>query len=135
MYGDQVIPNSQYEYDYGPDGPLASLQARSAHPDHPSMIAPPIGWVQLVVDLDKELASILPDYTIAQVKEKFAGLRYYIDTYGVGREDPRVAMANDLIREAEDRSRSICQICGSAGSLSVISYWHATLCDEHDGVV
>lgn len=126
-----MIPNPQYDYDYGPNGRLGPLQARSTHPDYPSMIAPPVGWVQLVVELHEALEEILPDYTIGQVKEKFAGLRYYLDTYGVGHDDPRVSMADELIREAEAKSRETCQICGAYGILRTERGWHATLCDEH----
>lgn len=126
-----MYPNPQYDFDYGPDGPLAPLQARSAYPDSPVMISPPLGWVPLVLKLDEDLAAILPDYTIAQVKEKFAGLRYYIDSFGVGRDDPRIALARELILEAESVSQSICQICGSPGTFRPELAWHATLCDEH----
>lgn len=35
------------------------------------------GWWDLVVLCDKELASIDPNYSIFQIKEKFGGLRYY----------------------------------------------------------
>ena len=39
----------------------------------------PAGWEQLIVDLDARLAAIDPDYAVAQIKEKFGALRYYID--------------------------------------------------------
>lgn len=35
------------------------------------------GWYPLVIELDKKLAEILPDYELHQVKEKFGTLRYY----------------------------------------------------------
>ena len=35
------------------------------------------GWYQLVLDCDKELTGVDPNYQIYQVKEKFGGLRYY----------------------------------------------------------
>lgn len=126
-----MYPNPQYDYDYGPDGPLAPLQARSISPDFPVMISPPIGWVPLVLKLNEDLAAILPDYTIGQVKEKFAELRFYIDSYGVGRDDPRYALARDLISEAEAQSMRTCQICGQPGVFQDDLRWHATLCDEH----
>lgn len=125
-----MYPNPQYDYDYGPRGPLAALQARSAYPDLPVMISPPVGWVPLVVKLNEDLAAILPDYTIAQVKEKFAGLRFYVDSFGVPRDDPRVALAREVIAEAEAMSQSVCQVCGSPGRFREVS-WYATLCDEH----
>lgn len=36
------------------------------------------GWYPLLIALDEELNAIFPDYQVHQVKEKFAGLRYYI---------------------------------------------------------
>lgn len=126
-----MIPNPQYDYNYGPNGPLAALQARSACPDYPSQIAPPYGWIWLVLQLHAELEEILPDYTIAQVKEKFAELRFYIDTYGVGPDDPRIEMARDLISAAEAKSRETCQMCGAFGTLRTERGLYATLCDDH----
>ena len=35
------------------------------------------GWYQLIVDCDKELTAIDPNYQILQIKQKFGGLRYY----------------------------------------------------------
>lgn len=126
-----VIPNPQYDYDFGPYGRLAPLHARSSIPDYPAMIAPPLGWLLLVIELNEELEDILPDYTIAQVKEKYAGLRYYIHSFGVAPDDPRIDMARALIADAENRSLSICQICGAAGSMRTDRGWYATLCDDH----
>jgi hypothetical protein len=126
-----MIPNLQYDYNFGPHGPLAPLHARAAYPDHPAMIAPPIGWIDLVVDLHERLVELLPDYTIAQVKEKFAGLRFYVNTYGTERDDPRVSQAYELIAEAEHRSQSICQVCGEPGSMRSDGGWFGTFCDAH----
>ena len=36
------------------------------------------GWYQLIVDCDKELTAIDPNYQIFQIKQKFGGLRYYV---------------------------------------------------------
>jgi hypothetical protein len=35
------------------------------------------GWYPLLVELDEKLSTLLPNYIIHQVKEKFGGLRYY----------------------------------------------------------
>jgi hypothetical protein len=35
------------------------------------------GWYPLLVELDEQLGTLLPNYVIHQVKEKFGGLRYY----------------------------------------------------------
>lgn len=127
-----MIPNPQYDYDYGPNGPLAALHAREHKPGYPGTIAPPVGWVDLVVDLDARLAEIVPNYVIAQVKEKFGGLRFYVESYGVGWDDPLVRQAFALITEAENASKTMCQVCGGPATLRSHNGWHATLCDEHD---
>lgn len=122
----------QYDYDFAsPDGPIAALQARSTNPNFPGMVCPPKGWIDLVVALDRDLAAIVPDYTIAQVKEKFAGLRFYIGSYGEVSEEQR-SKARELINEAERASYDLCQVCGGQadGSLGE-SGWQSTLCETH----
>lgn len=83
----------------------------------------PTGWYDLIVKLDEDVAKIDPDYKIVQVKEKFAGLRYYVET--ASKE------AREIIWAAEAQSTGICQECGQPGQIRVHG-WHATLCDEHD---
>lgn len=120
----------QYDYDFGPDGPISALQARSVNPNFRGMIAPPRGWVDLVVKLDADLAELFPNYTVFQVKEKFGGLRYYISTYGKGNIED-AATANDLISNAEHASFYICQVCGDPGQHDENNAWAATLCPKH----
>jgi hypothetical protein len=36
------------------------------------------GWYPFIIELDRKLAEIAPDYQLHQVKEKFGTLRYYI---------------------------------------------------------
>lgn len=63
----------------------------------------PVEWEELVVQLDEDIATIDPDYTVQQVKEKFGGLRYYIKTkFGVG--SWQLAEINTLIFKAEEAS-------------------------------
>lgn len=40
----------------------------------------PEGWIPRLGELDERLAAIDPDYVLHQCKEKFLGLRYYIDS-------------------------------------------------------
>ncbi len=122
---------SQYDYDWGPTGPLAPLQARSVSPDVPYEICPPFGWVNLVLELDEDLAELIPDYTISQVKEKFGALRFYVAKYGASRYEQAVAEARNTIIRAEEASENICQVCGDLGSKRRDRMWWATLCDDH----
>ena len=62
------------------------------------------GWKQLILDCDREMSEINPDYTILQIKEKFGGLRYYVE----GHSD-----LFDIEEKYERLSFQICEECGS----------------------
>ena len=59
----------------------------------------------------------------SQVKEKFGRLRIYTAGY-----DPVV---DSLIKEAEEASWTVCEVCGKAGTLRRRGGWLSTLCDAH----
>lgn len=85
------------------------------------------GWYGIVFELDKQLAALDPDYTIAQVKEKFGGLRYYLEDIKPEARD----RAYKLIEEAEAKASRTCEICGQPGTLNTKKMWYRTLCQEH----
>jgi hypothetical protein len=66
------------------------------------------GWYPLLAELDAELAVLLPRYQIHQVKEKFAGLRFYWHS-GERILDPGDPEPADLGEEASavDEARSL----------------------------
>jgi hypothetical protein len=86
----------------------------------------PPGWLPLVAGLSlaiEALARDMPDPPrVAQVKEKFGGLRFYMSH---GHDDIFA-----LIDTAEAASFHVCQECGSPGQLRPGS-WLKTLCDAH----
>lgn len=96
----------------------------------------PMGWLDLVIELDAKLAQVVPTYTLAQAKSKYGGLRYYInypddDDFGYGSVAGQKASA--IIAEYEERSFSICESCGEPGKTSKPrGYWVWTLCDAHE---
>ena len=57
-----------------------------------------------------------------QVKEKFGGLRFYVD--GATEEH------HNYIWFAENMSYRTCEVCGSPGKLYTQG-WHTTLCEHH----
>ena len=61
--------------------------------------------------------------TVAQVKEKFGGLRFYYDG-GNDKIDGMVSMAEAWAAHA-------CETCGKPGSIRS-GGWIRTLCDEHE---
>jgi len=87
------------------------------------------GWLNLIEELCCELEKLLIKYPnikehfyTTQVKEKFAGLRFYVSC-----ENREIF---DLIQEYEKKSYSICEHCGKPASKRVYGAWYYTLCDS-----
>lgn len=59
-------------------------------------------WYPIIRDTHEQLEHIAPGYNISQIKEKFGGLRYYIDLPEVLSDEDREA-AYAIVRDAEDR--------------------------------
>lgn len=81
------------------------------------------GWDELILSTHRAILALGP-YRIFQIKEKFGGLRYYIEG---------TTEQQELAREAENRSALICEECGAPGHLGQKGKmgWVKTLCDEH----
>jgi len=84
------------------------------------------GWEPLIRELSEKIEAYNnehPDNPVvaAQVKEKFGGLRFYVDG--------AIKKILDLIQEYEERSEKICEQCGKSGKLRDKG-WMRTLCDE-----
>jgi hypothetical protein len=60
---------------------------------------------------------------LAQVKEKFGGVRLYLED---GRHAPELY---EFLDEIEDRSLTICEACGAPGRGREDFVWRKTLCD------
>ena len=69
------------------------------------------GWISLLLACDAELAAIDANYRLVQVKEKFAGLRYYFDS---SIEDAQHVMRS-IARQYEIQSNTVCEKCGEPG--------------------
>ena len=70
------------------------------------------GWFKLIDELLTDIESLNPDESIKvdQIKEKFGGLRIYLNHYG---EDDKIAdQILDLIGMAEVYSTAVCESCG-----------------------
>jgi len=79
------------------------------------------GWNDIVLDLHNKLVKENPDYFIAQIKEKFATLRYYTG--------PMTDTGWGYIAEAEMLSAATCEECGRPGEYRGDFSWVLTLCD------
>jgi hypothetical protein len=76
------------------------------------------GWHNLLNFLYDRLP---PSVYVAQVKEKFGGLRFYAD--GVSEK------MQELIEEIEDTSLYTCEVCGNEGKVRNRNGRLKTLCD------
>jgi hypothetical protein len=81
------------------------------------------GWFPLIKELIEDLIALGWDKQTCQVKEKFGGLRFYIN----GGSDEIF----DRISKAESNSYETCETCGEKGELRKDLGWLFTLCDEH----
>lgn len=82
------------------------------------------GWGPLMDKLVEDITKLGWDGQIAQVKEKFGGLRFY-----VGHASDAIF---ERIAKAEKASYEICEECGMSGVLRR-GGWLKTLCEEHAG--
>ena len=84
------------------------------------------GWLPLLEDLTRKLATLGWDGQILQVKEKFGRLRFYWKNNIQG-EDLR-AIAQDVVNYAEHRSGYICEACGAAAEIRTNGRWLKAEC-------
>ena len=79
--------------------------------------------IQSHLDWKNKTAEVVPQVTVAQIKEKFGGLRFYYD----GGDDH----INGMVRMAEAWAEASCEECGSPGKRRD-GGWIKTLCDIHE---
>ena len=85
------------------------------------------GWYQLIVDCDKEICEIDPDYMIYQIKEKFGKLRYYHKSSKAFNEETYLKTYS-IIKKYENISACTCEATGQPGILMKnLSGWYKTL--------
>lgn len=82
-----------------------------------------VGWYPLIKDLINDLIKLGWNKQVCQVKEKFGGLRFYINSAS---DD-----VHKRISEAENLSYKTCEICGEKGELRTNIGWYRTLCNKH----
>lgn len=84
----------------------------------------PQGWHPLYRDLVTALEDMDPDIAVSDAKQKLGWLRVHLQ-----KSQPQ---AESLVRAAETRSRTTCEICAASGELRISrTGWHRTLCDAH----
>lgn len=104
----------------------------------------PEGWQELVQDLCKRMLAHLKEggldesaIHIAQVKEKFGGLRFYwepeLDSEGhpvIDYDSSLYKVLHCLVQDAEMTSLTTCQCCGNPAQQVSTGYWVSTKCEE-----
>ena len=63
-----------------------------------------------------------------QIKEKYGDLRFYVSVYGADKIEDDII--DDIIYEAERKSRNTCEVTGENGVLCKRGGWFKTLCRE-----
>jgi hypothetical protein len=76
--------------------------------------------IQHHIDWKNKKSIVVPQVTVAQIKEKFGGLRFYYD----GGDDE----ISSMVRMAEAWAGNTCETCGAPGKRRD-SGWIKTLCD------
>jgi hypothetical protein len=81
------------------------------------------GQIQHHIDWKNKQGNVVHQVTVAQIKEKFGGLRFY---YSGGDE-----AIDGMVRMAESWAARSCEECGTPGK-SRDGGWIKTLCDHHE---
>lgn len=81
------------------------------------------GWASLINEAFDFLESKGNLVKVVQVKEKYAGLRIYLDDVNDEVEKK--------IYDLEIKSFHICEKCGNEGKVRVRDGWYFTACDDH----
>jgi hypothetical protein len=81
------------------------------------------GQIQHHIDWKNKKSMIVPQVTVAQIKEKFGGLRFYYD----GGDE----YISGLVSMAESWAAGSCETCGTPGERRS-GGWIRTLCDKHE---
>lgn len=113
---------------------LEQLDRNALHTQFPELPALELrdGWLPLIKFLMHELiaAGFTADhYKIAQVKEKFASLAFYV--YSTDPDLRRQKLVHALIDAARNRSATMCEVCGEQASLWICAGWWSTACSSH----
>ena len=79
--------------------------------------------IQHHLDWKNRESQVVPQVVVAQIKEKFGGLRFYYD----GGDDE----ISGMVRMAEAWASTACEECGAIGTRRS-GGWIRTLCDAHE---
>ena len=78
--------------------------------------------IQSHIDWKNKKSEVVPQVTVAQIKEKFGGLRFYYD----GGDDE----IRGMVRMAEAWAGNTCEDCGAPATKQTTG-WIKNVCDKH----
>ena len=81
------------------------------------------GWYGLIKSCIEEMIEAGWDKQVCQIKEKFGGLRFYVNSA------PKEV--HDIIYKYESISMKTCEVCGNLGEIQGNPRWLTCLCEEH----
>ncbi|MES9537822.1 hypothetical protein [Actinomadura sp. NPDC000600] len=94
------------------------------------------GWRDILMRAHAQLVAVLPNYQVAQVKEKWGMLDVHLSVYtdpvtgGLGISRELGSRVSAILNAARDESRRTCEVCGEPGS-ETGREWIRTLCPDH----
>lgn len=63
-------------------------------------------WAELLIETNQKIEKIIPEYNIAQIKEKFYHLRYYVD-FPENTPKEQVDKVREIINKAEKNAQKL----------------------------
>ena len=89
------------------------------------------GWYDLIHELCEEIEKRLynkkHDFNVEQVKQKYGSLSFYTNIY----EDNNLYNnLIELIDYYEEKSKTVCEFCGSDGKRFCQNYWINIICEK-----
>ena len=92
-----------------------------------------VGWEPLIRELCQELTDILEEpglVVMAQIKEKWSDLRWYMDwNRDVPKDEAKWEACYAAVAKAERKSSTTCELCGNVGG-KTSKGWTKTLCND-----
>ena len=97
------------------------------------------GWKTLIDDCLTEIKDLMDGFSVGTIKEKFGGIRIYIEpdedkypNYFLGIDNNTYRHICSIVSKYEHMSYKICEVCGKEGKLQTKNNWLKTLCIDHN---
>jgi hypothetical protein len=130
------LPHQAHIYDYCQSNSSIAIDILDRFDESytPSLDIRP-GWIPIVFSLHNKILSLVNDYKIYQIKQKFGTLRFYaypivLDATSTQNRYHIDQIYNHLVQTAEKQSATTCEICSATAKLTKNHYRYETLCSN-----